>query len=72
MKKLAIKLIRAYQYFSRNIVGHNPIFIVAPVCKFYPTCSEYSIEAINKYGFFSGSAKSFLRILKCNPFYNNH
>ena len=37
-------------------------------CKYYPTCSDYSIQAINKYGFFKGFFLSLKRILKCNPF----
>ena len=37
-------------------------------CKFYPTCSEYAIQAYNKYGFFKGSFLVIKRILKCNPF----
>jgi uncharacterized protein len=37
-------------------------------CRFYPTCSEYSIEAIEKYGAFKGSIISIKRILRCNPF----
>lgn len=37
-------------------------------CKFYPTCSEYALQAFEKYGFFKGSFLSIRRILKCNPF----
>lgn len=37
-------------------------------CKFYPTCSEYAVLAIQKYGVFTGGLKAFLRILRCNPF----
>ncbi len=37
-------------------------------CKFYPTCSEYSIEAIKKYGAIKGTFLAGKRILKCNPF----
>ena len=41
-------------------MGHN--------CKFDPSCSEYTKQAINKYGFFKGSFLGMKRILKCNPF----
>lgn len=39
-----------------------------PVCRFYPTCSQYAIEAIEKYGVRKGSLMSVNRILRCNPF----
>ncbi len=58
MKKFLIKLIKLYQKtpgrFHRN-------------CKFYPTCSEYAIDAINKYGSVKGSFMAIKRILRCNP-----
>lgn len=37
-------------------------------CRFMPTCSNYAIEAINKYGAIKGSILSFKRILRCHPF----
>ena len=37
-------------------------------CKFYPTCSNYAIDAILKYGSFKGSILAFKRVLRCNPF----
>lgn len=39
-----------------------------PCCKYYPTCSEYAILAIRKYGPVKGSIKGAWRILRCNPF----
>ena len=59
MKKFIIFLIRKYQ----NIPGsfHNN-------CKYYPTCSEYMIEAIEKYGTIKGIFLGIKRIFKCNPF----
>ncbi len=60
MKKLAIKLIRMYQNsHGPDHIGH---------CRFYPTCSQYTLEAIEKYGFLRGSLKGIWRILRCNPF----
>jgi hypothetical protein len=44
----------------------SPLF--PPSCRFYPTCSEYAIQAIEKYGIFKGGAKAVWRILRCNPF----
>ncbi|MCR4784464.1 MAG: membrane protein insertion efficiency factor YidD [bacterium] len=54
-------LIRGYQCISR----HTP-----PVCRFRPTCSEYTRQAIVKYGFWRGSFMGAWRILRCNPFNN--
>ena len=60
MKKLLIKFIRFYQ---RYISVNRP-----PTCKYYPTCSAYSIEAIETHGSFKGLIISIWRILRCNPF----
>jgi len=60
MKKVLIKLIKFYQ---KRI---SPI--KKPCCRFYPTCSSYAIEAIEKKGVVKGVAMSIWRILRCNPF----
>jgi uncharacterized protein len=60
MRFVFIFVIRLYQKFI------SPLF--PPSCRFYPTCSEYSIQAFQKYGVFKGGAKSIWRILRCNPF----
>lgn len=62
MSKLAILLIKFYQNFISKyiLVGRN--------CRFHPTCSDYSIQAYNKYGFFKGTYLTINRILRCNPF----
>lgn len=64
MAKLAILLVRFYQKFISKyiLIGNN--------CKFYPTCSQYSLEAYEKYGFIKGTFLTVKRILRCNPF--NH
>ena len=62
MKKLLVNLINFYQkhislwFESKNIK-----------CKFYPTCSEYTKQAIMKYGAVKGSFLGIKRIIKCNP-----
>ncbi|WP_416199035.1 MAG: membrane protein insertion efficiency factor YidD [Sporanaerobacter sp.] len=62
VKKVAIMLIKIYQNtISRYLIPYRS-------CRFYPTCSEYAIEAIEKYGFFKGGLMGFKRILRCNPF----
>ena len=55
-----ILFIKFYQLFFSPLLGLN--------CRFYPTCSAYSIEALKKYGFFKGSILSFKRLLSCHPF----
>ena len=42
--------------------------MLPPSCRFYPTCSEYSVQALEKYGVIKGGTKSIWRILRCNPF----
>ncbi len=61
MKKLFIFFIRMYQKFISPLKGKS-------TCKFYPTCSQYSIEAIEKHGVLKGGLMSVWRILRCNPF----
>ncbi len=64
MKKLLIQLIKVYKknispYLSQMLGIH---------CKFEPTCSEYTKQAIEKYGAMKGTWKGFKRIIRCNPF----
>jgi len=61
VKKFILLLIRGYQKFV------SPFF--PPVCRFYPTCSAYTLEAVEKYGVIKGSGIGFLRILRCNPLF---
>ena len=61
MKKVLISLIKIYQKIPGNF--HNN-------CKFYPTCSNYMIDAINEYGSIKGVYLGIKRILRCNPFNN--
>mgnify|MGYP001578282462 len=68
MKNLLLKAIYVYKqlfFILREI--RLPIFIYTD-CKFYPSCSDYAIEAINKHGVIKGSVKSMTRILRCSPF----
>lgn len=61
MKGIIIGLIRVYQIFI------SPLF--PPKCRFYPTCSTYFIQAVQKYGAIKGSLLGIKRILKCHPFH---
>lgn len=60
MSKLTIWLIRLYR---KHI---SPM--KTPCCRFTPTCSQYALEAFEKYGFFKGLYLSVRRVLRCNPF----
>lgn len=63
MKKLLIRLINGYQkHISKNI-SKGKI-----KCKYYPSCSEYTKQAIEKYGAGKGTLIGTYRILRCNPF----
>ena len=63
MKKLLIWLITKYQkYISKRLASKNIN------CKFYPTCSEYTKQAIQKYGAGKGILIGIYRIIRCNPF----
>ena len=56
---ILIKFIKAYKYFISPLLGHS--------CRYLPTCSEYSIDALKEYGFFKGLLISIKRILSCHP-----
>ncbi|MFH1398450.1 MAG: membrane protein insertion efficiency factor YidD [Candidatus Omnitrophota bacterium] len=58
--KTALFLLKAYQKYLR---------IIMPVaCRFWPSCSEYTKQAVIKYGFFKGGFKGVKRLCKCHPF----
>lgn len=59
---MAIIIIKFYQKFISPLKGTSS-------CRFYPTCSQYAIDAITKYGMIKGSFMSIKRILKCHPFH---
>ena len=63
MSKFVVMCIKFYQKYISIFFEKNGV-----KCKFYPTCSEYSIQAFKRYGFFKGFYLSLKRILKCNPF----
>lgn len=59
MKVLLKGLIRGYQIFISPLLG--------PRCRFTPTCSQYALEAIEKYGAWKGSFLAIKRICRCHP-----
>lgn len=56
----AVSLLRFYQYLI------SPLF--PPSCRFTPTCSEYAIEAVTKYGVWKGVLLALKRLARCHPF----
>lgn len=57
-----IKLIKIYRYFFSAFFGQQ--------CRFFPSCSEYALIAIEKHGAFKGSLLAIKRILKCHPWHS--
>jgi uncharacterized protein len=60
MKRAAIWLLRAYKW------AISPLLL--PACRYVPTCSEYAMEAVGRYGVVRGGSKAAWRLLRCNPF----
>ncbi|MCL6473198.1 MAG: membrane protein insertion efficiency factor YidD [Firmicutes bacterium] len=60
MKHIAILIIRFYQ----RVI--SPLLV--PSCRYYPTCSHYAVQAIEKYGFMKGGLMAAGRIARCHPF----
>ena len=56
---IAIKIIKGYQFLISPLIGNS--------CRYFPTCSDYSIEALKTFGFFKGFYLSLKRILSCHP-----
>jgi putative membrane protein insertion efficiency factor len=61
LKKIFLAVIRFYQ------VAISPL--KPPTCRFYPTCSHYGVEAVQRFGAFKGGWLTLKRILKCHPFH---
>lgn len=60
MRAILIGLIRGYQGILSPLLP--------PACRFYPTCSVYAVEAVERYGARRGSWLAFKRIIRCHPF----
>jgi len=61
MRKILILIIRAYQYLLSPLMG--------PSCRFYPSCSCYAQEALERYGVIKGSWLALRRLLRCHPWH---
>jgi uncharacterized protein len=60
MRFLLIAIIKGYKFFISPLLGSN--------CRFYPSCSSYSLEALQRHGAIIGSYLTLRRLLKCHPF----
>lgn len=61
MKQIVLLLIRGYRKLISPLIGHH--------CRFYPTCSAYTYEAVEKYGLIKGMFLGIKRLLRCHPFH---
>jgi len=59
LTSIIVKLIKVYKFLISPLLGHS--------CRYLPTCSEYSIEALKNYGLIRGIFMSIKRILSCHP-----
>ena len=58
-KLVTLQLLRAYKW------GISPI--LSPACRYLPTCSEYAMEAVERYGALRGAWMALIRVLRCHP-----
>jgi uncharacterized protein len=68
LRIIVIKILKIYQKTLSFDHGFFKIFYPHGYCRFFPTCSDYAIQAIEKYGVIKGGLKSLWRIVRCNPF----
>jgi putative membrane protein insertion efficiency factor len=61
MRRLFLLLLRTYQYAVSPLLGRN--------CRFYPSCSDYAQEAVQKYGTLRGGWLTLKRLARCHPFH---
>ncbi|MEO5340618.1 MAG: membrane protein insertion efficiency factor YidD [Magnetococcus sp. MYC-9] len=61
MKRVLLALIRAYRYLLSPILPMS--------CRFYPSCSEYALQAVTRHGELRGSWLAVRRLLRCHPFH---
>jgi uncharacterized protein len=66
MKWIAVQLLKFYKYVISPALPILPV--IPPACRFTPTCSEYTLEAIKKYGFIRGAWLGAKRLSRCHPF----
>ena len=62
LSRLLIMVFKAYQLLISPLLG--------PTCRFYPSCSEYACEAVNRYGVLRGGWLSIKRLFRCHPWHH--
>lgn len=68
MKKLLLQSIRFYQHYLSPDTGLlKKLYLVDSACRFTPTCSEYTYQAISRYGIIQGMHMGVRRMLRCHP-----
>ena len=73
LKKTIVKLLKVYQKILSPDTGFpNKLGLTRNTCRFFPTCSEYTIQAVGKYGVLKGLCKGFRRVLRCHPWQKGH
>nr|WP_236022523.1 membrane protein insertion efficiency factor YidD [Bifidobacterium phasiani] len=60
--KVGSAMVRGVRWYQRHISANTP-----PCCKYYPSCSNYAIQAVERYGAFRGGLLAVLRLLRCRP-----
>ncbi len=69
MKAVVIFLIKFYQkYLSLDTGWARFLYLTDKACRFAPTCSQYTLEAVEKFGVIGGLWLGFKRVLRCHPF----
>ncbi|CAG7857633.1 hypothetical protein MCAMS1_02533 [biofilm metagenome] len=61
MRLILVSVLRFYKYFISPVLGNN--------CRFYPSCSTYAVDSLNKQGVIKGLYLTVKRILKCHPYH---
>lgn len=68
MKRFVLFSIRCYQrYLSLDTGWAKALFLTDKVCRFSPTCSQYTYEAVERYGIIAGLWLGFKRVVRCHP-----
>ncbi|MGL5631224.1 MAG: membrane protein insertion efficiency factor YidD [Azovibrio sp.] len=62
MKRIFVFFLKAYQYAISPLLGQN--------CRFYPSCSQYTVEAVQKYGILRGGWLGLKRVCRCHPWHS--